>query len=60
MEIDSTMTHMLDLVGKDLKGAIFTILNYIQEDLLVMKSYKISTEKNCKNKNKTIKTQKLK
>ena len=51
---------MLDLAGKDLKGAIFTILSYIQEDLLVMKSYKISTEKNCKEKTKQNKKNKTK
>lgn len=38
MKIDSKMTQMLDLVGKDLKAAITTILSYVQEDLLVMKS----------------------
>lgn len=45
---------MLDLVGKDLKAAIITILSYVQEDVLVMKSYvvEISTETEIAKKRK--------
>lgn len=52
MEIDSKMTQMLDLVGKDLKAAIITILSYVQGDLLVMKCYKISAETETAKKKK--------
>lgn len=38
------MTQMLDLMDKDVEAAIITLLSYVQEDSLVMKSYETSTE----------------